>query len=128
MEEEWPALGSRERVLTAKAPKTWWSKRDSNVPEVRESTTLQGPRILDEKSKAKADQIENDRLFTENLQDSEYSQLSENDENDEDNYNSAAEQNEETYEDNDEDNYNPEEQGEETKEKNEISFSRRFAS
>lgn len=98
------------------------------MPEVRESTTLQGPRILDEKSKAKADQIENDRLFAENLQDSGYSQLSENDENDEDNYNSAAEQNEETYEDNNEDNYNPEEQGEETKEKNEISFSRRFAS
>lgn len=98
------------------------------MPEVRESTTLQGPWILDEKSKAKADQIENDRLFAENLQDSEYSQLSENDENNEDNYNSAAEQSEETYEDNDEDNYNPEEQGEETKEKNEISFSRRFAS
>ena len=122
LEEEWPALRSPEQRLTAKAPKTWRSKRDSNVPEVWESTTLQGPWILDEKSKATTDQIENDKLFAENLQDSEYTQLSENEENNEDNYNPAAEQNEETYEDNDEDNNNPEEQGEETKEKNEISF------
>ena len=138
-EEEWPTLGSPEQGLT-KAPKTWRSKRDSNVLEVWESTTLQGPCILDEKSKATADQLENERLFAENLQDSEYTQLTENDENDKDNYNPAAEQNEETYEENDEDNYspaeqeeetyedndedsyNPEEQGEETKEKNEISF------
>ena len=119
-EEEWPTLGSPEQGLT-KAPKTWRSKRDSNVLEVWESTTVQGPWILDEKSKATADQLENERLFAENLQDSEYTQLTENDENDEDNY-SPAEQEEETYEDNDEDSYNPEEQGEETKEKNEISF------
>ena len=124
LDEEWPVLGSPGQGLTTKALKTLSSKRDSNVPEVWESTTLKGPWILDEKSKATADQIENDRLFAENLQDSEYTQLSEYleyDENDEDNYN-PAEQNEGTYEENDEDNYNPEEQEEQTNEKNEISF------
>ena len=37
--------------------------------EVWESTTLKGPWILDEQTKATADQIENDRLFIESLQD-----------------------------------------------------------
>ena len=114
-------------------------KRDSNVTEVWESTTLRGSWILDEESKATADQIENDRLFAENLQgSSEYTQLSEHEENDEEklNYNPAeqdyeendednynpVDQNEETNEDNDEDNYNPEEQKEETNGKNKISF------
>ena len=118
LEEGWTALGSPEQGLTTKAPKTWRSKRDSNVPEVWESTSLKGPWILDEKSKATANQIENDRLFAENLQASEYTQLSEYDENDEDNQNPA----EQEYEENDEDNYNPEEQEEETNEKYEISF------
>ena len=139
LKEEWPALGSPEEGLTTKAPKTWRSKRDSKVTEVWESTTLRGSWILDEKSKATADQIENDRLFAENLQgSSEYTQLSEHDENDEEklNYNPAeqdyeendednynpVDQNEETNEDNDEDNYNPEEQKEETNGKNKISF------
>ena len=51
LEEEWPALGSPEQGLTIKGP--------------------------DERSKATADQLENDRLFAENLQDSEYTQFSE---------------------------------------------------
>ena len=92
MEEEWPALGSPEQRLTIKGP--------------------------DEKSKATSDQIENDRLFAENLQGSEYTQFSEYEDKDEDNYNQEGE----TYEDNDGDNYNPEVQEEETNEKNEISF------
>ena len=74
--------------------------------EVWESTTLKGPWILDEQTKATADQIENDRLFVESLQDSEYTQLSEYLE----------------YDENDEDNFNPEEQEEQTNEKNEILF------
>ena len=119
LEEEWPALRSPEQGLTSKA---WRSKRDSNVPEVWESTTLKaGHSILDEKSKAMADQIENDRLLAKKLKDSEYTQLSEYDENDEYNYN-PAEQNEETYEEIDENNYNVAEQEEETNKKNEISF------
>ena len=110
MEEEWPALGSPEQGLTIKGP--------------------------DERSKATADQLENDRLFAENLQDSEYTQFSEYDENDEDNYNPEEQnektsgeneennynQEEESYDDNDGDNCNPEEQEEETNEKNEFSF------
>ena len=68
LEEELPVLGSPEQRLTIKGP--------------------------DEKTKATLDQTENDRLFTESLQGSEYTQFSEYDENDEDNYN--PEQNEET--------------------------------
>ena len=108
LEEEWPALGSPEQGLTIKGP--------------------------DERSKATADQLENDRLFAENLQDSEYTQFSEYDENDEDNYNPEEQnektsgeneednynQEEESYDDNDGDNCNPEEQEEETNEKNEF--------
>ena len=108
LEEEWPALGSPEQGLTIKGP--------------------------DERSKATADQLENDRLFAENLQDSEYTQFSEQDENDEDNYNPEEQnektsgeneednynQEEESYDDNDGDNCNPEEQEEETNGKNEF--------
>jgi len=98
LEEECPALGSPGQGLTTEAPKTWRSKRVSNVPEVWESTTLKGPWI-----KATADQIENDRLFAKSLPNSEYTQLSE-------------------YDENDEDNYNPAEQEEVTNKKNEILF------
>ena len=112
LEEEWPALGPPKQGLTTKAAETWKSKRDLNVPEVWESTTLKGPW-----TKATTDQIEKDRLFAKNLQDSEYTQLNEYNQNEDDNYN-PAEQNEETYEENDEDNFNPAEQEEETYEEN----------
>ena len=118
LEEEWPAL-SPEQELTNIAPKTWRPKRDSNVPEVWESTTQKESWISDEKSKVTADQIENDKVFAENLQASEYAQLIGRDENDEDNYNLAKQ---ETYEENDENNYNPAEQKGETYEKKEISI------
>lgn len=85
--------------------KTWRPKLGSNVPEVWESTTQKGPWIFDEKSKATGDQlqIENDKLFEENLQASDHSQFND-------------------YDENDEDNYNPAEQKKKTYEKNEISF------
>ena len=82
------------------------------MPDVCESTILKGPWILDEtdeKFLATADRIENDRLFAEHLQDSQYSQhiMTRTTKIITCNYNPAV-QEKETYEDNDGDNYNPE--------------------
>ena len=92
------------------------------MPEVWESITQKESWISDEKSKVTADQIENDKVFAENLQASEYAQLIGRDENDEDNYNLAEQEEETSDEENDENNYNPVEKESETYENKEISI------